>query len=761
MNPERIKEQQHADETVRLIHNEEQLLQKQQQTLAGELHEQLQGVAERRIRGGDDEAFYESVLEYRQHEEELLLKYHSADAVEKRLKTLSAMSGNPYFARIDFTEAAESRETLYLGIASLRDNKENTIVIDWRAPIANLYYEGELGPTHYETDHDRYEVELLLKRQFKIQEGTILSMVDTSEVINDEFLLEILDEASSSQMKNIVSTIQKAQNRIIRDTTSKIMLIEGIAGSGKTSALLQRIAFLLYRHRKWLADDQVLLFSPNHLFSDYISMVLPSLGESTVPTRTFRSFIQQLVPQLEIEKEEQQEAVFLSGAENASERLKSGLSLVRYSRRYLRKITELGPLFRDLKINGLTYITARQMRQWYQETNPNLPLYQRTQLLQTKLLKKAGGLQKDEGKKPWVKEAVEDKLQEYYDTHPDVEDTESNEKKIRAQIRKAVLKRYFRPLVRAVENFQYINYSKQYLHFLKSVPSSILTEAGVSLEEWAAAVEAVRESLKKRRISQEDAVLFFLLSRGLYPADIPLKARFIFIDEMQDFPPAQVALLRSLYPNAGITLCGDLNQKVFGNETIVGNLPELFPDVEVTRYQLTTSYRSTKEITDFANQFLTHENTVEMTARTGDLPRLARGASDAENLLTLMQILETEKATAKYWRTAIICKTTEECQLLHDQLSLSLKKELQLIVSEDDFMKRNIMIIPAFLAKGLEFDRVFAWNIGENFTDQQDRLVLYTICTRAMHQLTLFTTLDQSPLLQQADPLTYQLLSGN
>lgn len=761
MNPERLKEQQHADDTVRLIHTEEQLLKKQQQALAGELHDQLQGVADRKIRGGDEEAFYESVLEYRQHEEELMLKYHSADAVEKRLKTLAAMSGNPYFARIDFTEAAEAPETLYLGIASLRDKDENTIVIDWRAPIANLYYEGELGPTHYETDHDRFEVELLLKRQFKIQEGTLLSMVDTSEVINDEFLLEILDEASSSQMKNIVSTIQKAQNKIIRDTHSKVMLIEGIAGSGKTSALLQRIAFLLYRHRKWLADDQVLLFSPNHLFSDYISMVLPSLGESAVPTRTFRSFMQQLLPQLEIEKEEEQEAVFLSGAENRTQRLKSGLALVQHSHRYLQTITELGPLFRDLKINGETYLSTRQMRQWYQETNPNLPLYQRTQLLQTKLLKKAGGLQKDEAKKPWVKEAVEERLQEYYETHPDVEDTEANERKIRAQIRKAVVKRHFRPLVRAVERFQYINYSKQYLHFLKTVPRSLLVKAGVSDEEWAAALEKVRDSLKKRRLSQEDAVLFFLLSRGLYPIEVPLKARFIFVDEMQDFPPAQVALLRALYPNAGITLCGDLNQKVFGNETIVGSLPALFGDTAVTRYQLTTSYRSTKEITDFANQFLSHEDTVEMTARTGDLPRLVRGGSNAENLLTLTGILEAERATAKYWRTAIICKTTEECQALYDQLEPAFQKEIQLIVSEDDFMKRNIMIIPAFLAKGLEFDRVFAWNINENFTTQQDRLILYTICTRAMHQLTLFTTITESPLLQQANPLTYQLLTAN
>ena len=188
-------------------------------------------------------------------------------------------------------------------------------------------------------------------------------------------------------MKNIVSTIQKAQNQIIRDTTSKFMLIEGIAGSGKTSALLQRVAFLLYRNRKWLDEEQVLLFSPNHLFSDYISMVLPSLGESEVPTRTFHHFIQRALPNFQITKETQLEETFLSGADDRIEKIKSSLKLVKLIQRYVQKISAIGPLFRDLKIQGQTYITKEQIRRWYQETNQELPLYQRSQLLQTKLLK--------------------------------------------------------------------------------------------------------------------------------------------------------------------------------------------------------------------------------------------------------------------------------------------------------------------------------------------------------------------------------------
>ena len=753
MNEQRQLEKQQLDTTIQLIENEQELIKKQQASMQDSLQTQLKEISDKKINIGSEEAFYESVLEYQQHEQELMLRYQTTEAQEKRLKTLGTMKKSPYFARIDFTEANEPRETLYLGIASLRDSKEETIIIDWRAPIANLYYEGELGPTFYETDEDRFEVDLLLKRQFKIQDGEMLSMVDTSEIINDEFLLEILDEASSSQMKNIVSTIQKAQNAIIRDTTSKVMLIEGIAGSGKTSALLQRIAFMLYRHRRWLEDEQVLLFSPNHLFSDYIAMVLPSLGESEVPTRTFQSFLQQILPTYEIIKEEQQEEHFLTGDDNRIETFKNGLSLIQRIPGYVQGITDFGPLFRDLKIKGETYITKQQLRAWYQETNDQLPLYQRTQLLQTKVLKKIGGLEKDEAKKKWVKEATREKVQEIFEDNPHLEDTEEKERQLFNKVRRQIVRKKFRAMTRGVQKFQFINFPKQYLHFLQQVNPKLLENAGISAEDWTASLGQTRQHFINKQLTKEDALLYIVLLRQLYPMTIEQKARFIFIDEMQDFPPAQVALLRSLYPKAGITLCGDLNQKVFGNETIVNTLPELFPGEEVTRYQLTTSYRSTEEITAFANQFLSQEEQVKTTARRGDLPRIVQTTDDAQAIDWLMNEL-SDKQKNHRWRTAIICQTTQECEALYAALSEEAQEEIQLIASEESFMKRSIMIIPAFLAKGLEFDRVYAWNVSENFHSEQDKLVLYTMATRAMHELAVVSIDKTSPLLN-VDPNTY------
>ncbi|GMA07519.1 DNA helicase [Tetragenococcus halophilus subsp. flandriensis] len=752
---ERQYEEKHLAQTISLIENEEELLKNQQEELEKSMKNQLKEVSENTINTATEESFYESVVEYRQHEHELALRYQSAEAKEKRMNTLQTMAQSPYFARIDFKEEQEAKETLYLGIASLRDKKDDTIVIDWRAPIANLYYEGELGKASYTANKETFYVDLLLKRQFKIQNGQLLSMVDTSEMINDEFLLDILDDTSSPQMKNIVSTIQKAQNQIIRDTSSKYMIIEGIAGSGKTSALLQRIAFLLYHHRNWLNVDQVLLFSPNHLFSDYISMVLPSLGESEVPTQTFTNFLQKLVPNYTIKNVAQEEEQFLSRQNNPIQTMKNGLSVLDEIQPYVTSITNFGPIFRDLKINGETYVKKEQMRKWYKETNTKLPLYQRIQLLQTKLLKKVSGLQKDEAKKNWVKEQATEKLEEIYENNPNLDDSEEKEKQLRKQIKQEIVKKKFRSMMQKVNNFRFINFAKQYIHFLKQFPENILQEHGISAGIWEDSTQTVRQQMKNKEMLQEDALLYFSLLRNIYPMTNEQKVRFIFIDEMQDFPPAQAALLKDLFPKASMTLCGDLNQKVFGNETIVNSVDKLFENDEVTRYQLTTSYRSTEEITAFANQFLSQEDRVQTTARNGAKPLIVNAANQAQGINWLENNLWDETAQKKQWRTAIIVKTTQECKELYSQLSETAQKNIQLIVSEDEFMKRSIVIIPAYLAKGLEFDRVYAWHVAENFS-ASDQLIFYTIATRAMHELNVISFGQNSPLLENMDPASYQ-----
>ncbi|MEG2324705.1 MAG: AAA family ATPase, partial [Enterococcus sp.] len=376
---------------------------------------------------------------------------------------------------------------------------------------------------------------------------------------------------------------------------------------------------------------------------------------------------------------------------------------------------------------------------------------------QTKLLKKLGGLEKDEMKKDWAKKAADDLVDAVFVNNPDMEDSEKAERRLRRQMTQKVVRKKMRPLRRQINRFGFVNYAKQYLHFLQNVPTSLLTHYQLTEENWKTMLEELMADFKRKDLSLEDGTLLFLLMKSIHPMDVQQKARFIFIDEMQDFSPAQVALLRHLYPKATYTLCGDLNQKVFGNESMVHSLAQIFPDESLTHFELTTSYRSTEEITNFANQFLTQENRVELTARVGDLPSIYYTNDTRQMIDGLIREIDETKEAARYWRTAIIAKTVEECQALYDQLSAEQKDQVQLLTDEEDFMKKNLIIIPTYLAKGLEFDRVFAWNISpENYYTEQDKLILYTVCTRAMHELNLLVIGKQSPLLDTIPETLYQ-----
>lgn len=734
---QRELEMQQLQATLALISQEEATLQAlKAQHQAAFLNASLEnGSSENKINAFSQESLWESYFARRDHEQDLLIRYHTAEAQGKRLTTLKVMKKNPYFARIDFLEDQEKNK-LYLGIASLRDEADETIVVDWRSPIANLYYESQLGKTFYVAQNEKIKVELLLKRQFKIANGQLLSMVDTSDTINDDFLLDILEENSSNHMKNIVATIQKAQNEIIRNTQSHVMLIEGIAGSGKTSALLQRVAYLLYTHRNWLKTNQVLLFSPNHLFSEYIAEVLPSLGESQIPTETFVSYFQQLLPQFALTRKTVAEREFLAGEKSVFSQLKADLALLPLLENYLKKITPMGPLFLDLKIKGDVVLSKEKIRQYYQETNELLPLYQRISLLQTKLYKKLGGLAKDEEKKPWVKEALQEKLQKLFENNPQMNDDHGTLQKLRRKLTTSIVQKHFKKVKRQIDAFSFVAFNRQYLHFISTLPEEFLAQFAISPSLLKEELQNLKNRFKNRELLLEDAPLFLLLKKRLAPFYPENKARFIFVDEMQDVTPLEALVLKELHETANFTFCGDLNQQIFGNPTLVTEMAHIFPDKNISHYQLTTSYRSTAEITSFAESFL--KTTTKTDApRHGKKPRLIFKDDPQDLANELIQALKNLPENHDS-RLAILTKTTAEAEKLGKILSQT-SLNYQVILNEEDYFKRKIVILPAFLAKGLEFDSVFCYGIStENFNEDSDRLILYTMITRGMHEVTLF-----------------------
>lgn len=227
----------------------------------------------------------------------------SETILRRQLKTLQNLKRTPYFGRIDIQDPGKDKpETLYIGTASLmNDDKTAFLIYDWRAPISGVYYNGTLGEVRYETPNGIRETVLIKKRQFTIKDGRIVNMFDTNETVGDELLQAALGEQNDQYMHNIVATIQQEQNDIIRDTHSDLLLVQGVAGSGKTSAVLQRIAYLLYHSRTALNADQIVLFSPNRLFSHYISQVLPSLGERNMRQVTMSGFVRRRFEGLQVE----------------------------------------------------------------------------------------------------------------------------------------------------------------------------------------------------------------------------------------------------------------------------------------------------------------------------------------------------------------------------------------------------------------------------------------------------------------------------
>ena len=235
----------------------------------------------------------ETAASIKQQAELLSERERTHKQIDKQLNTLARLKYSPYFGRIDFWENGEkSADQVYLGIASLMDEQdENFLIYDWRAPISSLYYDYPPGPAEYETLEGTIKGEMKLKRQFIIRASEIKGMFDTGVTIGDEMLQEVLGNNASTQMKSIVATIQREQNQIIRDERSNLLIVQGVAGSGKTSAALQRVAYLLYRYRGTLKSENIMLFSPNPLFNSYVATVLPELGEENMQQVTFQEYL--------------------------------------------------------------------------------------------------------------------------------------------------------------------------------------------------------------------------------------------------------------------------------------------------------------------------------------------------------------------------------------------------------------------------------------------------------------------------------------
>lgn len=677
----------------------------------------------------------------------------------KQLSTLQRLEKKPYFARVDFKEKGEDKpETIYIGLASFANNEDHFLIYDWRAPISSIYYDGKLGKVSYNAPDGEQVVDMTKKRQFLIENGKIINMFDTNEQIGDQMLLNVLNEKSSTQMKSIVTTIQREQNKIIRNTDADLLFVQGAAGSGKTSAIMQRVAYLLYRYRGNLKSSQVIMFSPNQLFNDYVKNVLPEMGEQNMVQMTYWQFVSRRVPGINVETLFEQ---FEDDHEDKKiVRLKDSLQFFNAVTRYAKHLEKRGMLFKNIyfKNKNKPFYSKEKVKDIYYSFNENYHLRNRIEATKEALLNSLSHRIASEAKKDWVSKTIEsldqEELNKLYD-HPDQE-FESSAKEEHFLARKIVIKQ-LKKVSRKIHQNRFLNIRGQYMAFLRAVPKLIdLSKWDITQEQWDAHLERVKQRFLDRKIKMADISAYLYLYDLVTGRRTNYEMRYAFIDEIQDYTSFQLAYLKYNFPRAKFTMLGDLNQAIFTKDeskTLLGQISKLFDPEKTDVVQLTKSYRSTKELTEFTKQILRQGEKIEAFNRRGPLPTFYKRDSIEKEYYALEDILA--KNDKQNLTTAIITKTLAEAQ----EVAKTLKErdiKATLIGSANQRLVPGTLIMPSYLAKGLEFDAVIAWQVSnKNYNHLDETQLLYTIASRAMYKLDLIYTGEKSNLLDNLDEKTY------
>jgi DNA helicase II / ATP-dependent DNA helicase PcrA len=717
--------------------------------------------------------------------------------MKKQWGILNRLLPSPYFGRIDFQEdGQDSSEQVYIGVSSFIDEDGFTfLVYDWRTPIASMYYDHSPGPVYYDAPSGRITGEMELKRQYQIQDGKLRNMFDASITIGDELLQQVLGKGADPQMKSIVATIQKEQNAIIRDDKSRMLIVQG-AGSGKTSAALQRVAFLLYKHRNTLNADQVVLFSPNPIFNSYVSTVLPELGEENMQQTTFQEYLEsglgasfriedpfdQIEYELTANPTPEYEARMQGMKYKASEGFLDALN------NYVLWLGRKGMMFNSIQFRDRDLITAEQMRSQFYSYPPSLSLDDRIGLLRKWLLDELASLERKETEAEWVLEELNyldnDQYAEAFgELHKDREflDIAEQYTEILARIykkrrgdegdfdfahreeellRRKIVKESFKPLRRSVKKLMFIDVKGLYAQLFSDESNfHEMTNKADIPALWTDICEQTKERLSRLELFYEDATPYLYLKELIEGVRTNTQIKYVFVDEGQDYSPFQYEYLKKLFPRARMTVLGDFRQAIFTQAT---NLHEsdspllgLFGEAETNVICLVRSYRSTREIVRFTKGLLPDGDDIVPFDRSGEKPHLIRLDSGEKRDTRLLKDIASLRAEG-FDSIAIITKTAAESRKAYESLRVHGCDDLLLITKQTLTFEKGVMIIPVYLAKGVEFDAVIIYDTSpEVYSRENERKLLYTACTRAMHRLLLYSVGDPSSFVQDLDTNLY------
>lgn len=699
----------------------------------------------------------------KQQAEVLSERERSHRHAEQQLITLMKLEQTPYFGRIDLVEQGEtSADRIYLGVGSLLDESGlEYLIYDWRAPVSSLYYDSGPGPVRYHTPNGSISGELTLKRQYIIRDGHIRSMFDTGVTIGDELLQEVLGKQSDAQMKSIVATIQREQNQIIRNERARLLVVQGAAGSGKTSAALQRVAYLLYRYRGTLNADQIVLFSPNPMFNSYVATVLPELGEQNMQQTTYQQYLEHRLGQTFALEDpfSQMEYTLASmhepGYETrmASITYKSGFSFMAFIERYAAELSGSGLLFKAVNFRGRTLISEAAISAHFYKLDRSIAIGNRMRLTAEWMLKELTRLSREERSQDWVEAKIELLDQEAYAhayeelqrkqrfTESSFDDFDAEKDFLAAMI----VQEQFKKLRKRVKRLSFLNVPAIYRRLFEQDTNLLkrLIEGELQLpEQWSQICKQTIAMLDSGIMSYEDATPYLYLKEKLEGFHTNTSVKHLFIDEAQDYSPFQYQYLKRIFPSAKMTVLGDLNQSIFAHAAAANGfeaLSELYSEEETEKIVMSRSYRSTRPIVAYTSRMIEGGHLIEPFNRDGAEPTVTHAADDSELLLIIKSRIEALHQS-DYQSIAVICKTAEESKRMHHSLQTQIPK-LRLIEKETVTFERGIVVIPAYLAKGVEFDAVIISNASKQvYGRESERRLFYTACTRAMHELHLCYT---------------------
>ncbi|OPJ62133.1 RNA polymerase recycling motor HelD [Clostridium oryzae] len=690
---------------------------------------------------------------------------------EKNYYNYIKAKNKPYFARIDFKRKGEEKvNRLYIGKTSLIRAEDNEVVIvDWRAPVASLYYEGRLGETSYESVDNIEEGELLLKRQFTIEEGELKKIFDVDITTNDELLQEALSAGAESRLKDIAATIQAEQNRIIRAPMYKPLIVQGVAGSGKTTIALHRIAYFIYNYEDSFDPESFMIIAPNNLFINYISEVLPELGVEKVQQNTYKGFMDNLLNKKIslIDNDDKLMKVIHNKDKKEVENIKwsSGFkgSLVfkELIDRYIDDIEKNFLPDEDFAVGKEILIDRQSIKQMFLNDLAYHPFYKRVEEIKKSLRNKVKLVKKDMLK---TEERLYDiKIERARVRAKTVEERRKLITELCQQRDKALVD-LTNELKNAVRKFsKSFNKRSWEEYYYDLVTSAELmdkySDGRLPKDKLEYFCKVNKNNLDSAKYEIEDYGAIVYLKLRVFGFENKVNISSVVVDEAQDFSIFQLYTLKKVVNSGMITLLGDLSQGIHSYRAVDNWQQvqrEVFGEDESSYMTLEQSYRTTVEVMHIANQIIKKLNNsgiiyAKPVIRHGLKPDNVTCNTLKDLVFSVIdKLIEVKKENFKSF--AIICKTYEECQKLTAEMQKQGYKDVRIIDEKQENYEAGVIVVPAHMAKGLEFDVVFIVNIEESYVENEmDIKLLYVAMTRPMHRLYLYSLKDTMPILKDVN----------